>query len=370
MKLIVIGAGIMGLSTAWAAIRAGHTVTIIDQGAIPNEAGSSTDETRLIRHAYGSMDGYALLVDPAYAAWDRLWEDLRVKHYRPTGTLCITNSNSPWFTESIAGVERLGIQTEWLDEQALSARFPPLQPLLGLQACLIPTGGILLARALLLDLAKWLADKGAILRTDTKISAIDAEAGVCHLAEGGTLSADRLIVATGPWTPDLMGSELPLTPSRQVTVLIESPKAHADAWARMPMVLDIDSATGTFMVPPVKNGLLKVGSHRFTATGHPDDERVVGREERAALFEGFSRWLRTPDLYRLSSARACFYTVAPEERFIVRPITDRVWIMAGFSGHGFKFGPLLGEQVVLAIDGTLSAQAVAQMAAGQNPPGD
>ena len=367
VKLTIVGAGIMGLSVAWAAVRAGHRVTVVEQGAIPNEAAASNDETRLIRHVYGAMDGYARMVDPAFAAWREVWETLGTVHYLARGTLCLKERDSPWFDRSAAGAERLGLEPEWLDAEALAARFPPLNPPEGSRGFFVPTGGLLLARAILADLAGWLTENGAVLMTDSRVAAIEPERAACTLAEGGTLEADRLVVAAGPWTGALTGPDVAVTPSRQVAAYAHMPAAHAEAWSHMPMLLDIGQESGTYIVPPAPGGRLKLGTHRFSRAGDPDDDRLVGRAEAAAVLEDCARWLRAPELYTLSHGRACYYTLAPEERFIVRPLAERTWIMTGFSGHGFKFGPLLGKQVVAALEGPADAATVTALAAGHSP---
>jgi glycine/D-amino acid oxidase-like deaminating enzyme len=51
----------------------------------------------------------------------------------------------------------------------------------------------------------------------------------------------------------------------------------------------------------------------------------------------------------------CTYTLTPDEHFVVgRHLAhDRVLIACGFSGHGFKLTPVLGEALAdLAVDGT------------------
>ena len=66
MKVTVIGAGIHGLGAAWGCARAGHDVTVIEQGPIPNPAASSVDQHRLIRAPYGALEGYGRLIPEAF----------------------------------------------------------------------------------------------------------------------------------------------------------------------------------------------------------------------------------------------------------------------------------------------------------------
>ena len=58
MNIIIVGAGIAGLSTAWSLTKAGHSVTLIEQGPIPNPLAASGDHHRIIRRAYGTAAGY------------------------------------------------------------------------------------------------------------------------------------------------------------------------------------------------------------------------------------------------------------------------------------------------------------------------
>ena len=67
--------------------------------------------------------------------------------------------------------------------------------------------------------------------------------------------------------------------------------------------------------------------------------------------------------YRAVAARTCFYSVAEEERFIVEPI-GRALVLGGFSGHGFKFGAVIGETAAAALCGERSLIALRDWAAG------
>ena len=82
-QALIVGGGISGLTVAWALARSGLRVQLFEQGTLPNPLASSWDEHRIIRHAYGFLEGYARLMPEAFHAWDRLWSDLGRSHYEP-----------------------------------------------------------------------------------------------------------------------------------------------------------------------------------------------------------------------------------------------------------------------------------------------
>lgn len=365
MRVTVIGAGIMGLSTAWALKRRGHLVTVVEQYDVPNPLGSSVDQHRLIRHTYGARAGYAVMVQDAFAAWERLWADLGRSYFVQTGTLCIGSTGQGWLHESAEVLSRLSIDPEWLDREALEKRFPLVHPQDEDQAFWLPTGGVLLAASIIEGLARYLVSHGVPIRTKTTAAAIDPNRGTVRLADGKEIEADRVVVAAGPWVGRLLtGLTQRVRPSRQVVAYLEPPADQALAWARMPMVLDIDPAFGFYLVPPVGSTRMKVGDHCFTLTGDPDQDRQTSVDEAQTLLDGCHGRLTGFDRYRQSELKACFYTVESEERFIVEPVGAAAWVMTGFSGHGFKFGALMGEAMADALEGERMPSAVGRWAAG------
>jgi glycine/D-amino acid oxidase-like deaminating enzyme len=112
---------------------------------------------------------------------------------------------------------------------------------------------------------------------------------------------------------------------------------------------------------------LKLGDHAFSLEGDPDRERTAGDAELQELFDKTRRQLADPERYRLISGRTCFYTVAPDSQFLHRR-AGRTHVLAGFSGHGFKFGPLIGEKFGELADGALSEAAFARWLAAESDP--
>jgi sarcosine oxidase subunit beta len=364
---LILGAGIMGLSAAWALDRAGWAVRVVEQDAVPNPRGSSVDDHRLIRHAYGAARGYMRMIDPAYRAWDLLFDDLGERPYVETGVLALAGAPGGWIAESQALLAEDGHAPEPIDAAAIGARYPFLAPDGIAAAFTLRRGGVLLARRIVAGLARRLAARGVPIERAVA-SAVEPEHGALTLADGRSLSADLLVLAAGPWGPRLVpGLAARVRPTRQVVVRLDPPPALAEVWARAPMLLDIGTEDGFYAVPPVAGTPLKIGDHRFAATADPDGPRAASAAEVEAIL-GLARGrIRDLDRYALRSAGACWYDVEPEERFVVEPCGARGVVMAGFSGHGFKFGPLLGLAVARAATTPSLAPHLAPWAAGRSP---
>ncbi len=356
----------MGLSAARALAGAGWQVTLLDQDAIPNPRGSSHDQHRLIRHAYGAERGYMAMVDQAFAAWDRLWAELGACHYVPTGVLAMAEAAGGWLAASRAALREAGHQVQDLAPETLPARLPMLAATGLADAFHTAPGGVLLADRILAGLVRRCAAQGVRFR-QALVRAVDPEHGRATLADGTTLAADLMVVAAGPWLPRLLPAQ-PVRASRQVIVMLEPPPALRPAWAAAPMLLDLAEDGGFYAVPPVAGTTLKLGDHRFAPAGDAEDPRAASPAEAEEILALARRRLPGLEQYRLLEARACYYDVTADERFILAPLGARGWVMGGFSGHGFKFGPLLGEALARAVADPTLASLLPAWAAGLSPP--
>jgi glycine/D-amino acid oxidase-like deaminating enzyme len=371
LNILVVGGGIMGLSAARSMIQAGHAVTLVERGRLPNPLASSIDHHRLIRFMYGDRHGYAAMVAEAYPAWERLWRDLGRIHYAPTGQLLSGPANDPWIAGSRCSLERLGIPFTSLDGAAVRKRFPLLDADHVDHALYSPTAGALFADSIAVDLVAWLAEAGARLCEQSRVSGIDAEKGTATLASGERLSADRVVVTTGVWTGALIPELAPeLTPSRQVVVDVDPPHDLAIHWSSTTMLTDVlqgDQQSVFYAVPPLRGRPVKFGDHCFSKDGDPEADRRPEDHEIERVLNAARRRMRRIDDYRMIAARTCFYTLTEDERFLARQ-QDRLFVMAGFSGHGYKFAPLIGERLAAVVDGRLEFTAFREWLAGAEVP--
>ncbi len=365
LAVTIVGGGIMGLSLAWALSREGHYIRVLEQGRLPNVLASSYDEHRLIRRTYGPSRGYMEMVGHAHRAWHAVWQDLGRRLYADTGTLVLSATEGGWARDSAEALTEAGIPFDELDRAALEDRFPTVRADRIAYAFHLQDGGVLLANRIVAALTDHLRRMGVAIDEQTQVTDIDPEAGTVVVENGVPVGADVVVVAVGAWLPKLMpGFAGRVTPSRQVVAYVDTPDDQAEMWAKHPMVLEIDDAIGFHLVPPVAHSRVKVGVHTFSMRGDPEEHRGVEDYEVQDLLHRMQRRLNTTDV-RIDSGRACFYTVAEGERFIVEPAGARCWVMTGFSGHGFKFAPLLGLEMMRVLNGAGDAAAFSRWAAGQ-----
>jgi glycine/D-amino acid oxidase-like deaminating enzyme len=166
------------------------------------------------------------------------------------------------------------------------------------------------------------------------------------------LVADHVVVTAGAWTESLLPQLAPLrlSPQRKLIVWFEPRDNAACAESRMPAWLIDDlgaSGNGVYYGIPTWDGQIgaagvKVGFH---GPGVPIDPGGAG-EPDPALVKRFLADVASylPVLGDVSATLNCTYTMTTDEHFVVDRLPDLpIAVACGFSGHGFKFAPVIGE---------------------------
>lgn len=357
---LVVGAGIFGTAAALELHARGWRVTLADPGPLPHPKASSTDRSKVIRMDYGSDLALSELAREAMEGWDewnRSWFSRPLVHR--TGFLLLSRTPleaGSFELESLRSLEGRGLPVERLRQDDLARRFPAWNAERYPEAVLSATAGWAESG----EIVRQLLDRAAALGIDLKLDAAEAvvrkggRAVGVRFASGGVLGADLVVVATGAWTPRLLPELARALRPAAMPVLLFRPEDPTPFQSSVFPVWGADIArTGWYGFPVGSDGILKMGHHGRGWDGDPEVPGSVPGpwEERARAFlrESVPGLAGAP----LADDRVCFYCDSMDGDFWIapHPETRGLVVAAGGSGHGFKFGPLLGRLVADAAAG-------------------
>jgi sarcosine oxidase len=316
-KIVVIGAGVMGLATARALQRRGRDVVVFEQFERGHERGSSHGRSRIFRLAYGEEE-YVRLAQRSLGLWRQLEAETGETLLELNGLLEIVRT----LEESTAStLEACGVEWHRLDGDEAERRYPIRVPE-GSFAVLQPEAGIVRA-----DKALAAFGRDLDVRYETRV----------HPDE---LDADVVVVTAGSWVNELLEEQLPVTVTRE-TICYFRPENGRPIPSLVSFKPDSHTHDMYSLADPVHG--LKVGAHH---AGPEVDPNEAGEPE-PRLIEQIASWTR--ETYRLAdphpvAAETCLYTTTPDETFILER-RGRLVIGSPCSGHGFKFAPAIGERL-------------------------
>jgi len=347
--IVIVGAGIVGLSTAYALLTQGiRNVTVLEQAAVDHDRSSSHGFSRLLRFEYGSDAFYSNMVSLSLKRWRKLQEIARRTIYTPTGLLVLGNEDDSFTQSSYQIAQRLGLPMERLSKENCIQRFPHFDT----QAYDILTynqkAGVLHASTCLQTLRDLVLDLGGKICEACRVTQFTSDSQLhpirLRLNSATEISADRVVLATGSWIHRLLADlRLPVRMTRQYLLYFAGLSPSLFSAGTFPAFIAGDLYG--FPIHRGCNGWVKATSHEFGIPIDPDE--VTSPDE--LVISGITRQLREL-LPALNNAElvhidSCIYDVTPDEDFILDrlPSDPRVIFATGLSGHGFKFGLLLGE---------------------------
>lgn len=362
MRVVVVGAGVMGLSAAAELAARGHDVVAVDRHGVGNAMASSSGATRVFRLAHPTG------VQVRLAVWNhRLWADLE----RVAGRPLRLHRGLLWRGGLVDDVERElvaeGVEHERVDRARQAELFPELRWADDLGVVWQPDAGAVHAEDALQASLTRLRKGGGQLVGGCTVHDVSPRSGggvevVADVAgDRRTWQADRVVVAAGPWAEQLLagvGIAVSLTPVLEQVTYVRG--GAAVPWAERPCLVDVPldgSSFGLYAMPTPGIGY-KVGIdtplRAFDATD-PDRSPDPIREQETV--ERVRHELPSFDAAVVRS-ELCAWTDSPDDLFIVDRVGDVV-VACGDSGQGFKFLPLFGQVLANLVDESPMPDAVA-----------
>jgi len=369
-EVVIVGGGVMGTSIAYhLAARGQRDVVLIErsdlfgQGATGKCAGG-------VRHQFASEINIRLSTESI-----RMLENFEVEPGHAIGLrqcgylfLLTRPEDVAAFRDNVALQHRLGIMTEWQSAEDVRQRLPQVRTDDVLAGTFYGRDGIADPSGVIDGYVSAARRLGARLFTGVEVTGLGVRSnGVSNVqTNAGSIEAATLVNAAGPFAADvgrMLGLDLPISPLRRQMVLTTPlPEIPLD----FPFVIDF--ATGLYFHREGA-GLLTGMANHDERSG--TDESVDLDWEQTAL-EFAVRRMPLLEQAGLASHWAGLYEMTPDAHPLVGRLApfDNVYVAAGFSGHGFMQGPIIGKLLAeVMLDGRahtidITALSPARFAAG------
>jgi glycine/D-amino acid oxidase-like deaminating enzyme len=359
--VIVVGAGINGVTAAIELKKRGHTVVLVDPGPLPHPLAASTDISKAVRAAYGTDEDYTLLAERSIRLWRDWNKEFGVELYHEVGVMFVRRREmkpADFEYESFKILERRGHKIERMNSARLWKRFPAWNPELYRDGILELAAGHVESSRVVGILSERAKSAGVGLREGAKFSELDEGddrvKGIV-LDDGQRISGDVVVMAVGAWTPYV----LPFTQkffraTGQPVFHLKPRQPDLFASQRFPVFGADISTTGYYGFPVSREGVVKIANHGPGREMSPEStERVVTSEEEKNLREFLSSTFPALADAPIVYSRVCMYCDTDDGHFWIAPDPERrgLIVATGDSGHGFKFAPVLGEIIADAVEG-------------------
>jgi sarcosine oxidase len=354
--IAVVGLGAAGSAILEALARRGVAATGFDQFHPPHPLGSTHGRSRIIREAYYESPVYVPLVQRAYQEWERLERESGRHLLTRTGGIMIGQPESELVQGARMSAEHHGLPHEVIGAREIRRRFPVFAVGDGDVGVVEPRAGFLDPEQSVRACLELATRAGARVETGVRVTGWSRSGGGIRLeTSGGTLECGRVVLAAGPWLPDLLGHHsLPLTIERQVMFWFTPRQTPARFAARQCPVFIWEHAKGRMFYGIPDHGFgFKAAIHHEGRVCTPETvDREVSDDEVAQVRELLARTI--PDAPGdLRESAVCLYTNTPDQHFVLGPHPNEpaVYLVSPCSGHGFKFASAVGAVVAQTITG-------------------
>lgn len=356
VDVIVVGVGGMGSAAVDALAARGKRVLGLEQFGVAHDRGASHGRTRIVRQAYFENPAYIPLLRRSYELWDGLPTEWSL---RRVGCLLLGAETSPVLTGAARSAARWDVPVQPMTAAETRERFPQFAPSPGDVAIFEPGAGYVRPEETVHFLINRARGRGAEIATGQRVEGWEVGDRVRVRTADLVVEADQLVLTAGAWTPTLAASlALPIRIERRVMHFfapLTDPRRFAPG--TMPtFIWDLAAEDSIYGFPLDGADGVKVGFHNRGPVTDPDRRQPAASP---AEVDQMCRVLadRLPEVGAGRHVRSvgCMYALTPDQDFalgFVPGYDDRVVVAAGFSGHGFKFVPVVGEIIAdLLVEG-------------------
>jgi glycine/D-amino acid oxidase-like deaminating enzyme len=359
-RIIIVGAGINGVTAAIELKKRGYEIVLVDQGSLPHALAASTDISKAVRTAYGVDEDYTALAERSIKLWRKWNEEFGAKLYHQVGVMFVRRGEmkpGDFEYESFKLQQKRGLKVVRMNGSRFWQRFPAWDSELYRDGVLEIEAGYAESGRVVATLIGRAKSMGVNLREGVRFLRLEEDHGrIKGIAadNGERIAGDVVVMAVGAWTPYL----LPFTKNffratGQPVFHLRPSQPELFASKRFPVFGADITTTGYYGFPINRDGVVKIANHGPGREMSPESPgRVVNSEDernlRKFLAATFPALADAPIVY----TRVCMYCDTHDGHFWIArdPHREGLVIAAGDSGHGFKFAPVLGGIIADAVE--------------------
>lgn len=353
MRIVVVGAGVIGLLSAVQIVADGHRVVLVDQADIPFAGSTSSDWHRVIRALH--LDDPVATADAvlAHHQWLRLQRLLSTRIYEPVGALHVLPADDLARAQQV--LSGAGSGAHLFGPLSLASTYTQIRFPDGATAVLEDLAGVLLADRVLAACRGWLRQSPrAELVPHRAVVAVDADNPAVRLADGEVLSGDAVLLTAGAWSRGLLPAPLAdeLVLCRQSMVFCGVPAQDAAVWSATPPISTFGTSNGGWLVPPIAGTPLKLSAASACRVVTEVGDISTPAYWRDHLVEEFAPLVRGLGADWLTGGRDAYYLMRRSTGGpMVAVLGERVVSYAACGGSSFKFAPLIARSLVRQVSG-------------------
>jgi sarcosine oxidase subunit beta len=365
--IVIVGGGVIGVSIAHSlARRNAGRVVLLEKSYLG--AGSSGKSGAIIRQHYSNRLTAAMAQ-----------KSLRIFEQFPTAVggppvfthagmvLVVNQRDRAGLEANVAMQQELGIKVQLVSPEELAEIDPNVRLAEDELAAFEAEAGYVEAVQVVASFAEAASQLGADIRQGVEVRAILSEGAkvVGVQTNEGIYHCKTIVLATGPWAAQLAeraGFQLPVQACRTQVALFRRP---VDSRRRSPVYGDF--AQGLYF-KPTHGEMIHAGSIAGEELDHPVDpdkyDEGADSDWLPDVRQRLSR--RYPAMHRCygRGGYGALYGITPDWH----PILDRcpglegLYCAVGFSGHGFKMSPIVGQLMTeLIVDGGAASLDIAPL---------
>ena len=351
----MVGLVVMGAAICWRLGAGGQAVVGYERLMPGHQFGSSQGVTRIIRQAYYEHPDYVPLIRRSWGRWQELERVSGRSLLTQTGGLMIGRPDGELISGTRASVQLHELRHQELSARAIEARFPQFRLPADVVGIFEHQAGVLACETSVTTLVQ------AARHTPRPLTVVHDQVLRLEAASDrvrvhttqGTRDFEQVVVACGGWTSELLPElGLPLSVERQVQHWFAPPDPALFQPARLPIWMHQQEDDQMFYgIPAVDGKWAKAARHHDGASTTMNElDRAVSDQDRQAVVEATSTFLPALGCSIAASSVSC-YTNTPDRNFLIGRLKTlpQVILAAGFSGHGFKFAPVIGDLVEAII---------------------